>query len=199
MTVRSRERRAGTVRTRFRELRVPASIAAVIGARVDRLPDAAKSALEAVSVLGDPITPELVAAMQEVEVARAEELMNLCRASGLLTKPDPARGSLELHVFVFRHDLVRDVVLESPHAHASQGVASARVPGAALAAGCRRCRCRRSTRASRLQRRGMGACRRICGKVDGPGDLTVSQSGSPATLRDGHRRVGSLRQRDDGT
>lgn len=98
---------------RFGELRVPASIAAVIGARIDRLPDAAKSALEAVSVLGDPITPELVGAMQEVAVARAEELMNLCRASGLLTKPDPARGSLESHVFVFRHDLVRDVVLKA--------------------------------------------------------------------------------------
>jgi len=97
--------------SRFGDLRVPASIAAVIAARVDRLPDAAKSALEAVSVLGDPITPELVAAMQEVEVARAEALLNLGRASGLLTKPDPARGSLESHVFTFRHDLVRDVVL----------------------------------------------------------------------------------------
>ena len=41
---------------RLGELRVPGSVAAVIGARVDRLPDAAKSALEAASVLGDPIT-----------------------------------------------------------------------------------------------------------------------------------------------
>jgi class 3 adenylate cyclase/tetratricopeptide (TPR) repeat protein len=96
---------------RFGELRVPASIAAVIGARVDRLPNAAKSALEAASVLGDPITPELIAVVQGVEVARARELMSLCRSSGLLTKPDPVRSSLESHAFIFRHALVRDVVL----------------------------------------------------------------------------------------
>jgi class 3 adenylate cyclase/tetratricopeptide (TPR) repeat protein len=93
------------------ELRVPASIAAVIGARVDRLPDAAKSALEASSVLGDPITRELIASMQEVDLARAEELLGLCLSSGLLTTPDQARSSLESHAFMFRHALVRDVVL----------------------------------------------------------------------------------------
>lgn len=93
------------------ELRVPGSIAAVIGTRVDRLPDAAKSALEAASVLGDPITRELIAAMQEIDLARTEGLLGLCRSSGLLTAPDHARGSLESHAFVFRHSLVRDVVL----------------------------------------------------------------------------------------
>lgn len=93
------------------ELRVPASIAAVIGARVDRLPDAAKSALEAASVLGDPITRELIAAMQEVDLARAEVLLDLCVSSGLLTTLDRARSSLESHTSMFRHALVRDVVL----------------------------------------------------------------------------------------
>jgi class 3 adenylate cyclase/tetratricopeptide (TPR) repeat protein len=93
------------------ELRVPASIAAVIAARVDRLPDAAKSALEASSVLGDPITRELIASMQAVELARAEELLGLCLSSGLLATPDQARNSLESHAFMFRHALVRDVVL----------------------------------------------------------------------------------------
>jgi len=96
---------------RFGELRVPGSVAAVIGARVDRLPDAAKSALEAASVLGDPITRELIVTMQEVDLARAEELLGLCLSSGLLTNPDQARGSLESQVFMFRHALVRDVVL----------------------------------------------------------------------------------------
>jgi class 3 adenylate cyclase/tetratricopeptide (TPR) repeat protein len=96
---------------RLGELRVPGSIATVIGARVDRLPDAAKSALEAASVLGDPITRELIAAMQEVDVARAEELLGLCLSSGLLTTPDQTRDSLESRTFVFRHALVRDVVL----------------------------------------------------------------------------------------
>jgi len=93
------------------ELRVPASIAAVISARVDRLPDAAKLALEASSVLGDPITRELIASMQEVAVARAEELLGLCLSAGLLTTPDQVRGSLEAQAFMFRHALVRDVVL----------------------------------------------------------------------------------------
>ena len=93
------------------ELRVPGSIAAVIGARVDRLPDAAKSALEAAGVLGDPITRDLIAAMQAVDLVRAEELLGLCVSSGLLTSPDQAQISLEQHAFVFRHALVRDVVL----------------------------------------------------------------------------------------
>ncbi|WP_245477538.1 ATP-binding protein [Bradyrhizobium guangxiense] len=93
------------------DLRVPGSIAAVIGARVDRLPEAAKSALEAAAILGDPITRELIAAMQAVDLGRAEELLGLCVASGLLAGPDQARGQLEQHVFAFRHALVRDVVL----------------------------------------------------------------------------------------
>ena len=93
------------------ELRVPGSIAAVIGARVDRLPEAAKSALEAAAILGDPITRELIAAMQAVDIGRAEELLGLCVASGLLAGPDQARSSLEPHAFAFRHALVRDVVL----------------------------------------------------------------------------------------
>ncbi|TQF28166.1 adenylate cyclase [Bradyrhizobium sp. UNPF46] len=93
------------------ELRVPGSIAAVIAARVDRLPEAAKSALEAAAILGDPITGELIAAMQAVDLGRAEELLGLCVASGLLTGPDQALGLLEQHAFAFRHALVRDVVL----------------------------------------------------------------------------------------
>jgi tetratricopeptide (TPR) repeat protein len=96
---------------RLGELRVPGSIAAVIGARVDRLPDAAKSALEAASVLGDPIKPELIAAMEGVELARVEELLGLCLSSGLLADPDQARRANTSHAFVFRHALVRDVVL----------------------------------------------------------------------------------------
>ena len=95
----------------LRELRVPASIAAVIDARVDRLPDAAKSALEAASVLGDPVTRELIAAVQQVDLARAEELLGLCLSSGFLTTLDQSRNSLDSHAFTFRHALVRDVVL----------------------------------------------------------------------------------------
>lgn len=93
------------------ELRVPGSIAAVIGARTDRLPEAAKSALEAAAILGDPITRELIAAMQAVDLSRTEELLGLCVASGLLTSPEQTNVLLEPHAFAFRHALVRDVVL----------------------------------------------------------------------------------------
>lgn len=96
---------------RLGELRVPGSVAAVIGARVDRMPVDAKSALEAASVLGDPIKRDLIAAMQEIDVARAEGLLDLCLSSGLLANLDQARSSLESHAFMFRHALVRDVVL----------------------------------------------------------------------------------------
>ena len=99
------------LRKHLEELRVPGSIAAVIGARVDRLPAPAKSTLEAASVLGDPITRELIAAVLEVDLPRAEGLLRLCLSSGLLTAPNHARDSLESYAFVFRHSLVRDVVL----------------------------------------------------------------------------------------
>jgi tetratricopeptide (TPR) repeat protein len=49
--------------------------------------------------------------MQDVDLARAEELLGLCLSSGLLTNPDQARSSLETHAFMFRHGLVREVVL----------------------------------------------------------------------------------------
>lgn len=93
------------------ELRVPGSIAAVVGARVDRLPEAAKSALEAASVLGDPVASELIASMNRLDAARTEELLSLCVSSGLLATSDQALGSPEAPSFVFRHALVRDVVL----------------------------------------------------------------------------------------
>ena len=93
------------------ELRVPGSIAAVIHARVDRLPHTAKSVLEAASVLGDPITRELIASMQDVDLARAGELLGLCVSSGLLDAPDRNHRSVRSPAFVFRHALVRDVVL----------------------------------------------------------------------------------------
>lgn len=91
------------------ELRVPGSIAAVIGARTDRLPEAAKSSLEAAAILGDPITCDLIATMQAVDLTRAEELLGLCVASGLLTGPE--WSGLARKSYAFRHALVRDVVL----------------------------------------------------------------------------------------
>ena len=93
------------------ELRPPASIAAVICARVDRLPAAAKAALEAAAVLGDPLTSQLIAAMHEVEPAQADHLLRLGVASGLLTAPRSPSADATTSPFAFRHALVQEVVL----------------------------------------------------------------------------------------
>ncbi len=96
------------VRTRA-EVRVPASIAAVIGARVDRLPAATKASLEAAAILGEPISIELVAAMHGLSAVEAQSHLTLCAASGLLATPqahDPAGYS-------FRHALVQEVLTAS--------------------------------------------------------------------------------------
>ncbi len=166
------------------ELRVPGSIAAVIGARVDRLPEAAKSALEAAAILGDPITRELIAAMQAVDLGRAEELLGLCVASGLLTGPDQACGPHEQHAFAFRHALVRDVVLGAL-TRAAQGAAPSGLPGAACAAGGGRSGRRPGARAPCLQRGGVGAGGPLHRQVDGTRHLPLGQSGGPSIVREG--------------
>lgn len=92
------------------ELRPPGSIAAVIGARVDRLPAAAKGALEAAAVLGDPITRNLIAAMQDFEPEPAEQLLRLGVASGLLAAPQNREPAPVCGAYTFRHALVQEVV-----------------------------------------------------------------------------------------
>lgn len=92
------------------ELRAPASIAAVITARIDRLPAAAKAALEAAAVLGDPITAGLVAAMQGTDASQADQLLRLGVASGLLVSPRMAGTDGPACGFTFRHALVQEVV-----------------------------------------------------------------------------------------
>ena len=73
--------------------------------------------------------------MQGVDLARAEELLSLCLSSGLLSNLDHARSSLEPPAFVFRHALVRDVVLV-PLPGPPQSVAPARLPRLAFTARC---------------------------------------------------------------
>ena len=90
------------------ELRVPASISAVIAARVDRLPVAAKASLEAAAIMDGPIQPELVAAMQLIGPEQADAHLQLGRAAGLLTAPldEPQVSS-----YAFRHALVQEVLV----------------------------------------------------------------------------------------
>lgn len=87
-------------------LSVPASIAALISARIDRLPAAAKASLEAAAVLGEPASSALIAAMRNIAPAEADNHLMLAVSSGLLAAP----ASTEQPRYRFRHGLVQEVV-----------------------------------------------------------------------------------------
>ena len=88
------------------DLRVPGSIAAVIGARVDRLPRAAKASLEAAAVLGQPFSDRLIASMQGLATKDVDGHLMLAVSAGLLSEPE--RGQPAPHAF--RHAVVQEVV-----------------------------------------------------------------------------------------
>lgn len=93
------------VRTEAR-IRIPASIAVVIGSRVDRLPVQAKATLEAAAIIGDPFSSELVASMRGAMVAEIDGFLSLARDAGLIAATlaeDPDKHT-------FRHALVQEVV-----------------------------------------------------------------------------------------
>ncbi len=103
------------------ELRVPASITAVIGARVDRLPAAAKATLESMAIFDEAATSDMLAAMQGAQVAEVELHLRLCCASGLLVQTSPSAGTDKRDgqseaaasgpvSVAFRHALVQEVV-----------------------------------------------------------------------------------------
>ncbi len=85
---------------------VPHAVAAVIERRLARLPAAAVTTLQAAAVTGDPFTIEMVARVGEVGVDAAAAAVEAAAAAGLVAGADAAAG------FAFRHDLVRDVVLD---------------------------------------------------------------------------------------
>ncbi len=88
------------------ELRIPGSIAAVIGARVDRLPTAAKTALEAAAVIGEPFTSELLASTNSITAGEAESRLSHAVIAGLLSA-HIIDGETR---YEFPHALVQEVV-----------------------------------------------------------------------------------------
>lgn len=88
------------------ELRVPGSIAAVIGARVDRLRAAAKATLEAAAIIGEPFTSELLASMHHITATEAESRLSHAVVAGLLI----ARVMDGETRYEFPHALVQEVV-----------------------------------------------------------------------------------------
>ena len=89
-------------------LRVPPSIMAVIGARVDRLPGDAKASLEAAAVVGEPIVAGVIAAMQRLDTSSVDVHLRLALASGLIAAGEALGGD-----DAFRHGLVQEAVLAS--------------------------------------------------------------------------------------
>jgi predicted ATPase/class 3 adenylate cyclase len=85
---------------------VPASITAVIGARIDRLPPAAKACLEAAAILGEPVSAGLVAAVQRIDADEADNHLRHALSCGLLVAE---AGASER--YTFRHGLVQEVVV----------------------------------------------------------------------------------------
>lgn len=85
---------------------VPVSIAAVISARVDALPPAIKTVLEAAAVLADPIALRTIAAMQQLGLPEAKRYLEHAVGAGLLRRQESTREES----YEFRHALVREVV-----------------------------------------------------------------------------------------
>ncbi len=88
------------------EVKVPASIAVNIGARIDRLPEAAKATLEAAAIIGEPRSTQLLGSMQNLPADAVQEHLALATDAGLVV----ADGDAPLPTCAFRHALVREVI-----------------------------------------------------------------------------------------
>ncbi|MBN6040672.1 BTAD domain-containing putative transcriptional regulator [Amycolatopsis sp. 195334CR] len=90
------------------QLPLPQAVHSVIAARLDTLPEADKAVLLDASVVGEPVTPAVVAAVGERDQAEvARSLGNLERLE-FLRRARPAGASGEA-AYTFGHSLVRDV------------------------------------------------------------------------------------------
>lgn len=93
---------------------VPASIAAVISARVDRLPPAAKAMLEAMSVLNEVTNAGTLARMLDADEPAVDGCLQLCCDASLLQpardEPEQMDASAGGRPVRFQHALVQEVV-----------------------------------------------------------------------------------------
>jgi hypothetical protein len=106
-----RDRRAADDRTRSPDDVLPDTVQAVLAARIDRLPPAARRVLRAAALSGEPTWPGLIASL--LGVARAEILApvdQLVRTAYLEARPTSSvEGEPELG---FRHPLIGEVAYE---------------------------------------------------------------------------------------
>ena len=87
------------------KVRIPASIAVVIGSRVDRLPPPAKATLEAAAIVGEPLSVPVLASMRGSSEEEIRGHLALADAAGLLK----TEGEIELH-WSYRHSLVQEAM-----------------------------------------------------------------------------------------
>jgi class 3 adenylate cyclase len=90
------------------ELSMPATLAATIAARIDRLAPAAKRALGAASVIGSRFDPDLLGKLG-VEPALVEPALDELVGAELIDR----EGFTSLAEYAFRHPLIRAVAYES--------------------------------------------------------------------------------------
>src|SRR6185436_7615942 len=90
-------------------LEVPASVRAVLAARIDRLPAEQKRLLQAASVVGEEVPAPLLEAIVDLPPERVRGGLDELRGAELLAEatlfPDP--------VYAFRHALAHDVAYAS--------------------------------------------------------------------------------------
>lgn len=95
---------------------VPASIAAVIGARVDRLPPGAKAMLEALAILNEVSTADTLALMLQAPPLAVSQQLSVCCDASLLQPaggagaPRCSESGLSESPVTFQHALVQEVV-----------------------------------------------------------------------------------------
>jgi len=87
------------------KVRIPASIAVVIGSRVDRLPPPAKATLEAAAIVGEPLSVSVLASMRGSSEDEVRGHLALADGAGLLK----SLGGAGLHL-AFRHSLVQEAM-----------------------------------------------------------------------------------------
>jgi hypothetical protein len=85
---------------------VPASVRAMVGARLAELTDPARQVLSAAAVLGTRFRLDVVAEVAEIPLAELGTAVGEAQAVSLLGDAQPGEGS-------FRHDLIRDAMYEA--------------------------------------------------------------------------------------
>lgn len=104
-------------------IEVPATIDALLGGRVDRLPEAVQEVLQAAAVIGDQGSVETLRAVTQLSAADfAERFEVLTRAEMLYEALPPAERDASAHATIrFKHALIQEVVykrLLRPHKRA---------------------------------------------------------------------------------